>query len=127
MPSNNNPVEPVETGKTAYEIESELMGSSATRTGFGGRPEFINFYMDASDNLPNLSSLPKFRPIDIDFIKCGKMIPIVTVASAHGSSTMIFDTEVRVDPLENVIRFTRHDSHQELIYNIETGEWTLGE
>lgn len=114
----------VETGKTAYEIESELMGSSATRTGFGGRPEFINFYVDVSDKPVNLSSLPKFRPIDIDFIKCGKMIPIVTIVGADHVQTVI--AGVAFSELEHTLMFI-FDNQEGLVYDIETGEWSFSD
>ena len=72
--------------KTAYEIESELKGSAVDRTGFGGRPELINFFFDGSGESVDVSMMPKFDALDIYALRCGKMIPVVAKLLADGES-----------------------------------------
>lgn len=69
--------------KTAYEIESELKGSAANRTGFGGRPELINFYVESTEDL---SALPVLDKLDVDALRCGKVIPVVTIPGSDSSA-----------------------------------------
>ena len=106
--------------KTAYEIESELMGSAATRTGFGGRPEMINFYMEGED----VSTLPQFRPFDLCFLRCGKLIPVLTVLGQNGASeTVVCGVEVAMENDEVTTVTFKINSNMSLVYTVATGEW----
>lgn len=104
--------------KTAYEIESELGGSGPNRTGFGGRPELINFYVESGNDL---SALPVLDQMTIDALRCGKIIPVITIANVEGASISgiamagVSDTEVR-------IKF----SNDTFVYTIETKTWAVG-
>lgn len=93
--------------KTAYEIETELGGSGENRTGFGGRPELINFYIESASNL---SALPVLDQMTVDALRCGKIIPVVTIAGETPITTLAYtvstDTTVSFVVGENTYTYT---------------------
>ena len=110
--------------KTAYEIESELMGSGADRTGFGGRPELINFYIDGSGESVDASMMPKLDKLDINGFRSGKMVPVVTVLGEDGAAkTCLCAVEITVsnDAVATVV-FT-DTAGNTLTFTVTTGEW----
>lgn len=102
--------------KTAYEIETELGGSGANRTGFGGRPELINFYVESTSDV---SALPVLGKLEIDALRCGKMVPVVTIAGESPITMVAYvvstDTTVSFVVGENTFTYT-----------IETKTWAVG-
>lgn len=102
--------------KTAYEIESELKGSAVDRTGFGGRPELINFYVESTEDL---SALPVLDSLTIDALRCGKIIPVVTNASLL--ETMIAVVGVTDENVNFVV------GNDMLVYTIATKTWALSD
>lgn len=109
--------------KTAYEIETELMGSGVNRTGFGGRPELINFYVEDGD----LSPLPKLEKLSINYLRCGKAVPVLTVLDQNGhSKTFVCDVEVTVaDDAVTAVKFIAGEIS--MTFTVETGEWAIDE
>ena len=103
--------------KTAYEIETELGGSGPNRTGFGGRPELINFYVESTSDL---SALPVLDQMTIDALRCGKMVPVVTIA---GETPKIAVAVVTVSETEVTFAVGRGS----FVYTIETQTWAVGE
>ena len=103
--------------KTAYEIETELGGSGPNRTGFGGRPELINFYVESTNDL---SALPVLDQMTIDALRCGKIIPVVTIAGETPKTAVavvtVSETEV-----------TFAVGSDSFVYTIETQTWAVGE
>lgn len=103
--------------KTAYEIETELGGSGPNRTGFGGRPELINFYVES---MSDLSALPVLGRLEIDALRCGKMVPVVTIAG-ETPKTAVAIVEVN----DERVKFTVGNNY--FVYTIATKTWALGE
>lgn len=103
----------VDERKTAYEIETELGGSGPNRTGFGGRPELINFYVASGDDV---SALPVLDEMTIAALRCGKIIPVVTIAGEM-PKTAVADVMVS----ETEVKFHVGNSH--FVYTIETKIW----
>ena len=107
--------------KTAYEIETELGGSGPNRTGFGGRPELINFYVES---MSDVSALPVLDEMTIAALRCGKIIPVLTVADEGGNSgpaTVVAD--VGVSETEVMFAFGNNG----FIYTIATKTWAAAE
>jgi len=102
--------------KTAYEIETELGGSGPNHTGFGGRPELINFYVESTSDV---SALPVLGKLEIDALRCGKMIPVVTIA---GETPKTAVAGVTVSTTE--VTFTV--GSDSFVYTIATKTWALG-
>ena len=104
--------------KTAYEIESELGGSSENRTGFGGRPQLINFYVESRSDL---SALPVLDQMTIDALRCGKIIPVLTIAEVEdGTFTGIPQIVVGDGALKFAIA-----EEAGFVYTIETKTWAF--
>lgn len=99
--------------KTAYEIETELGGSGPNRTGFGGRPELINFYVESQSDV---SALPVLDEMTINALRCGKIIPVVTIAGetpkTEVAGVMVSDTEATFKLAKDLF-----------VYTIETKTW----
>ena len=108
---------PKTMSKTAYEIESELKVSAADRTGFGGRPELINFYVESTEDL---SALPVLDKLDVDALRCGKVIPVVTIPGDSDAAT----TVASVDVTENDVTFKVGENS--FVYTIADKTWALG-
>ena len=104
--------------KTAYEIETELGGSGPNRTGFGGRPELINFYVESTSDL---SALPVLDQMTIDALRCGKIIPVVTIAGETPTTAV-----AAVAVSETQVIFVISNSTG-FIYTIATQTWAVGE
>ena len=100
---------------TAYEIESELRGSAADRTGFGGRPELINFYVGSTEDL---SALPVLDKLDVDALRCGKVVPVVTILAT------VETTIASVAVTESDVTFKAGENS--FVYTIATKTWALG-
>ena len=112
--------------KTAYEIETELKGSGANRTGFGGRPELINFYMDNSGESADVSMVPALETLEINALRCGKEIPVLTKLGADGASkTSVCGVEVTIsgDAVATVV-FKDADGDT-LTFTVASGEWAF--
>lgn len=107
--------------KTAYEIESELGGSSENRTGFGGRPELINFYMESPSDL---SALPVLDQMTIDALRCGKIIPLLTIADMGEGAIATFVAGVRMNDAQVGLM---SNNEAIIIYTIATKTWAVGE
>lgn len=110
--------------KTAYEIESELKGSAVDRTGFGGRPELINFYMEDGD----VAALPVFDKLDVDALCCGKTIPVLTVLDDNGGAkTHVCSVEVtKSEGVVTEIKFVA-SSELSMTFTVASGEWAIDE
>ena len=101
--------------KTAYEIESELKGSAVDRTGFGGRPELINFYVESAEDP---SALPVLDSLTIDALRCGKIIPVITIVETFLTDVArVGVTESEVELLAAGVTF---------VYTIATKVWAVG-
>lgn len=110
--------------KTAYEIESELGGSAVARTGFGGRPELINFYMDNSGESADISMIPALETLEINALRCGKIIPVLTKLGEDGASKVsVCGVEVTVvDDAVATVVFKDADGDT-LTFTVASGEW----
>ena len=110
--------------KTAYEIESELKGSAADRTGFGGRPELINFYMEDGD----VAALPVLDKLDVDALCCGKTVPVLTVLDANGGAkTHVCGVEVtKAEGVVTEIKFVA-SSELSVTLTVASGAWAIDE
>lgn len=114
------------SSKTAYEIETELMGSGANRTGFGGRPELINFYMDNSGESPDVSMVPGLDGLDINALRCGKMIPILTKLGTDGASkSSMCGVEVTMSEGAVATVIFKDADGDALTFTVASGEWTF--
>jgi len=110
--------------KTAYEIESELKGSAVVRTGFGGRPELINFYMEDGD----VAALPVLDKLDVDALCCGKTVPVLTVLDANGGAkTYVCGVEVtKAEGAVTKIKFVT-SSKLSVTLTVASGVWAIDE
>lgn len=110
--------------KTAYEIETELKGSAADRTGFGGRPELINYFIDGSGDSVDASMLPAFDSLDMFALRSGKLIPVITKLLADGESeTCVCAVKVTMNAskVETVV-FTM-PAGDTLTFTVADGTW----
>ncbi len=112
--------------KTAYEIETELKGSAANRTGFGGRPELINFFFDGSGETVDASMMPKFDTLDLYALRCGKMVPVVTKLLADGESeSCVCAVKVTMaDEAPETVVFTT-PAGDTLTFTVADGTWAF--
>lgn len=99
--------------KTAYEIETELGGSGPNRTGFGGRPQLINFYVESTEDL---SALPVLDQMTIDALRCGKIIPVMTMASGGTAVAIVSVSTAAVTFIVGINAF---------VYTIATKTWAF--
>lgn len=100
--------------KTAYEIETELGGSGENRTGFGGRPQLINFYVESASDP---SALPVLDQMMIDALRCGKIIPVVTTAGGNTDVAVVAVSTTAVTFIAGGVSF---------VYTIATKTWAVG-
>lgn len=108
--------------KTAYEIETELGGSGPNRTGFGGRPKLINFYMEDGD----VAALPVLDKLDVDALCCGKTVPVLTVLDAHGGAeTRVCG--VKVTKAEGVVTEITFVALRPVTFTVASGTWAIDE
>ena len=112
--------------KTAYDIESELKGSAVVRTGFGGRPELINFFIDGSGDSVDASMMPKFDALDLYALRYGKMVPVVTKLLADGESeSCVCAVKVTMaDDVPETVVFTT-PAGDTLTFTVADGTWAF--
>ena len=113
--------------KTAYEIESELRGSAVDRTGFGGRPELINFYVKSTSDL---SALPVLDKLDVDALCCGKTVPVLTVLDDNkGTSTYVCSVDItKTEGVVTEIQFTPVNVGAWFVtFTVADGTWAFAE